>query len=202
MLLVSCKTTKSTIITSKKEAIKKKQYDYNLPNRVANTENKTTPKKVEVVKKEPQKKIVLECNDEENKVVTTDNANRFCKQLIENALENLGSPYVSGGTSKSGFDCSGLMFTTFKNFDIILPRTSNEMSRIGRILEREEIRKGDLIFFKTNGRSQINHVGMVIEVTDDEIKFVHSSTHKGVITSSTKEPYYNKTFAQVNRVIE
>jgi hypothetical protein len=66
----------------------------------------------------------------------------------------------------------------------------------------DDIRKGDLIFFRTNGKSVINHVGMVTEVTDDEIKFIHSSTQKGVIISSTKEPYYGKNFAQANRILE
>ena len=76
------------------------------------------------------------------------------------------------------------------------------MAKIGRVLDRSEIRRGDLIFFRTNGRRTINHVGMVTEVTADEIKFVHSSTQQGVVISSTKEPYYQRTFAQVNRVIE
>ena len=76
------------------------------------------------------------------------------------------------------------------------------MAKIGRRLNDDDIRKGDLIFFKTNGRSVINHVGMVTEVTDDEIKFIHSSTQKGVIISSTKETYYGRTFAQANRVLE
>lgn len=66
----------------------------------------------------------------------------------------------------------------------------------------DEAQKGDLIFFKTNGRHHINHVGMVVEVVDGEIKFVHSSTHGGVMISSTKEPYYERTFSQVNRILE
>jgi hypothetical protein len=42
---------------------------------------------------------------------------------------------------------------------------------------------------------------MVVEVTDEEVKFIHSSTQSGVIISSTKEPYYNRTFVQLNRVL-
>ena len=75
------------------------------------------------------------------------------------------------------------------------------MAKIGRKLDEDDIRKGDLIFFKTNGRSVINHVGMVTEVSSDEIKFIHSSTQRGVIISSTKEAYYGKNFAQANRII-
>ena len=123
-------------------------------------------------------------------------------QIIQSASDKIGTRYRSGGTSTAGFDCSGLMYSTFGAFDIKLPRSSIEQSSIGEKIDDENAQKGDLIFFKTNGRSHINHVGMVIEVAEDEIKFIHSSTHSGVIISSTKEPYYQRNFAQVNRVIK
>lgn len=212
VLVASCKTQSTLVITSKKEAIKKNQYDYNVENRlnvieakmkeqkaVANKKAETHP--IEVIKIVPNKPIVLD-QGEEDVVISTEDASYFCEQLINNAIDNLGSRYQTGGVSKDGFDCSGLMYYTFKKFDIILPRTSTDMSKIGRVMERNEVKKGDLIFFRTNGKNQINHVGMVVEVTDEEIVFVHSSTSKGVIYSSTKENYYGKNFAQVNRVIE
>ena len=111
-------------------------------------------------------------------------------QIIQLASDKIGTRYRSGGTTTSGFDCSGLMYSTFGAFDIKLPRSSIEQSSIGEKIDDENAQKGDLIFFKTNGRHHINHVGMVIEVAEDEIKFIHSSTHSGVIISSTKEPYY------------
>ncbi len=123
-------------------------------------------------------------------------------QLILNATENIGTRYRSGGTTKAGFDCSGLMFCTFGNFDIKLPRSSIEQSRIGTKVATTEAQKGDLIFFKTNGRRHINHVGMVVENADGEIKFVHSSIHGGVMISSTKEAYYQRAFSQINRILE
>ena len=129
------------------------------------------------------------------------NHSELVEQLIVNATENIGTRYRSGGTTKAGFDCSGLMICTFNSFDIKLPRSSIEQSRIGTKVGSEEAQKGDLIFFKTNGRRQINHVGMVVEVADGEIKFVHSSTHGGVMISSTKEPYYQRAFSQVNRIL-
>jgi cell wall-associated NlpC family hydrolase len=126
---------------------------------------------------------------------------QFVKQLIKTASENLGSGYKAGGITPDGFDCSGLIYATFLKFDIKLPRTSAEMSKMGKKLQSDEIQKGDLIFFKTNGKSAINHVGLVIEVNNDEIKFIHASNQKGVVISSTKEPYYGKSFAQANRIL-
>lgn len=134
-------------------------------------------------------------------VKKTGSYSELIEQLIANATEKIGTRYRSGGTTKAGFDCSGLMICTFNNFDIKLPRSSIEQSRIGTRVTAEEAQKGDLIFFKTNGRRHINHVGMIVEVADGEIKFVHSSTHGGVMISSTKEPYYTRSFSQVNRVL-
>jgi peptidoglycan DL-endopeptidase LytE len=121
--------------------------------------------------------------------------------LVANASENIGVRYRSGGTSKAGFDCSGLMITAFNTIDVKLPRTSREQSNYGSKVAPQEAQKGDLIFFSTNGSGRVNHVGMVVEVIDDEIKFIHSSVHGGVIISSNKEAYYARTFIKVNRVM-
>ncbi|SEN50273.1 NlpC/P60 family protein [Flavobacterium sp. CF108] len=124
------------------------------------------------------------------------------KNLIETATDNIGVKYKAGGTTKSGFDCSGLVYNTFESENIKLPRSSFEQAKIGKVIPLNDAKKGDLIFFKTNKSKQINHVGLITEVNSDEIKFIHSSTSKGVIISSTKEAYYKNSFEQVNRVIE
>lgn len=123
-------------------------------------------------------------------------------ELIRMASDNLGIGYRSGGSNKNGFDCSGLMYATFSSLDIKLPRSSHEMAAIGTVIDVNQAQKGDLIFFKTRGGSQINHVGMVVEVNEGEIRFIHSATHGGVIISSTKEKYYEKNFTQINRVLQ
>ena len=123
-------------------------------------------------------------------------------QLINVASDKLGTGYRSGGTTTAGFDCSGLMYSTFKKFDITLPRSSHEMAEIGTEINPENAKKGDLIFFINRGQHRINHVGMIVEVNGDEIKFIHSSTQGGVIISSLKESYYGRTFKQINRIIE
>ena len=140
-------------------------------------------------------------NETINEVEKPLEINDLIEKLISSASENLGTRYRSGGTSKEGFDCSGLMYSTFGQYKIKLPRSSHEQAEYGVAVKTEEAQKGDLIFFKTSKRRQINHVGMVVEVKDGEIKFIHSSTSSGVMISSTKEPYYEKNFAQVNRVL-
>lgn len=129
---------------------------------------------------------------------------KLADYIIDSASENLGIRYKTAGTTKNGFDCSGLVFATFSKYDISVPRTSYNQAKEGISLGKNlnEAKKGDLIFFKTNGRSQINHVGIVTEVKDGEVLFIHTSTSKGVIISSTKEPYYQKTFTQLNRILK
>lgn len=99
-------------------------------------------------------------------------------------------------------DCSGLVYSTFKKFDFKLPRSSYEMANEGKEISKSKAEKGDLIFFKTGRSSKINHVGIITEVKKDEILFIHSSTSKGVIISSTKQDYYAKAYDKIKRVIE
>jgi len=203
-------TGNSQIITSKKEAVKKGVYQKPAEKKTEVTSDKskliaytdTKPKEIIKVAKpaaKPKKSII---NDKDDKDLIIDSSENYIGlQMINNAMTFLGVRYHGGGTTTSGMDCSGMVTAVFNIFDIKIPRSSNDMSRIGEKLDIKDVQKGDLIFFKTNGRSVINHVGMVVDVIDDEIKFIHSSTQSGVIVSSTKEPYYKRTFAQVNRVL-
>jgi len=203
LFIVSCKPT-STIITSKEEAQKRGIYKAPANIKIA-AKNNAEPKSV-AAKVEPKKAVVtgkrINDKNDDDLVISVDDSSYLVKQLIHSASENLGTRYRTGGTTTEGFDCSGLVYSTFKKFDIDLPRSSVDMAKIGRKLNEDDIRKGDLIFFKTNGRRVINHVGMVTEINDEEIKFIHSSTQKGVIISSTKEVYYGRTFTQANRILE
>ena len=122
--------------------------------------------------------------------------------LIAKASGYLGTRYRSGGTTSAGFDCSGLMFTTFKEIDLTLPRSSHEMANFGVRIDKSQAQKGDLIFFATFGRGRISHVGMITENNGEEIKFIHSSTSSGVIVSSLQEEYYARNFVQINRVLK
>lgn len=146
--------------------------------------------------------IFVSCKSTKSAANGSKKVPEICEQLVKNAKTNIGSPYKYAGTTKAGFDCSGLVYTTFKNANINLPRTSIEMSKQGTLVDKNESQKGDLIFFKTNGSSKINHVGLIVEANQDDIKFIHSSTSKGVIISSLKESYYKNSFSFIRRIVE
>lgn len=130
--------------------------------------------------------------------------NYLALQIVNNAMDFVGVRYRAGGTTREGMDCSGMVFATFKIFDITLPRSSASMAGAGHEVKLSEVKKGDLLLFKnSHNRRSINHVGIVTEITEEgEILFVHSSTSSGVIVSSMNEAYHARTFVQANRVIE
>lgn len=117
--------------------------------------------------------------------------------LIANASQYKGVRYRWGGTSRSGFDCSGFTGKAFASIGVKLPRTSIEQSKVGVKVSRSELDKGDLVFFKTGRSYRINHVGIYI----GNGKFIHSSSGSGRVTvSSLSDSYYNKRFAGARRV--
>jgi lipoprotein Spr len=126
------------------------------------------------------------------------------EQIVNNAINEFkGVRYRGGGTTKAGMDCSGMVYATFKIFDITLPRSSNEMPKATKEVKLSEVQKGDLLFFKnSHNRKTINHVGIVTEVTEEgEVKFIHSSTSSGVIISSMNESYHARTFVLAGRYV-
>jgi cell wall-associated NlpC family hydrolase len=121
--------------------------------------------------------------------------------VVETALTFTGVRYKYGGTTRKGMDCSGLLYTVFLENDIALPRTSDMLSEEGEKIKVNKVQKGDLLFFKTRrGKTKINHVGLVVDVQDEEVKFIHSTTSRGVIVSSLREGYWNHAFVKATRL--
>ena len=158
-----------------------------------------------IVKKGNDSNINNETSDKLNKInitkpISLENSSKV-DFLIAKASENIGVHYRIGGTTNSGFDCSGLMLASFREINVDLPRTSHDQSNYGYKIDKSQAQKGDLIFFATKSRGNINHVGMITEVLPNEIKFIHSSSSNGVMISSTSEDYYSRKFIQINRVL-
>jgi len=164
------------------------------------------PKKNEDPKKKNPKKKPVVNNEPTPADYTPDpHESYFAQQIVNNAMEFEGVHYRGGGTTTAGMDCSGMVYATFKIFDVTLPRSSAAMAEgAGVEIKLEEVKKGDLLFFDNNpGRKRINHVGLVTEVTEEgEVKFIHATLSSGVMVSSMNEAYYIKTYVQANRVIE
>ena len=112
------------------------------------------------------------------------------KEFLEFVSSWIGTPYLYGGKNKSGTDCSGLVFTTYKEvFGIDSPRSASDLYKVAKPLKINELRAGDLVFFDIKNGS-VSHVGMYL----NEKYFIHSSTKKGVIISSLDESYYKEHF--------
>ncbi len=129
-------------------------------------------------------------------------SNKKVNKIVSHAKGFVGTRYKFGGTTHKGMDCSGLVYVSFQQENIDLPRISRDMAKRGTRISLNQISEGDLVFFKTNkNRKVINHVGLVVENKRGTVKFIHSTTSKGVIISSLNERYWNDAFVEVRRVI-
>ena len=128
--------------------------------------------------------------------------NAKANEIISTALTFSGTRYKYGGTTERGMDCSGLIYVSLKENNIMFPRTSYQMAMEGQKIRVNYVEKGDLLFFKTSktGR-RINHVGLVVDVKGNDIKFIHATTSRGVLVSSLREGYWNSAFVKAMRIL-
>ena len=122
-------------------------------------------------------------------------------ELMREIINLLGIRYRYGGTDATrGLDCSAFTGTIYSRaLGIRLPRSSNQQFRKGNTIKREELKIGDLVFFKTRRRNApVSHVGIYI----GQNLFAHASTKYGVVISSLEHPYYNRTYVGARRLVE
>jgi len=119
-------------------------------------------------------------------------------KLLSFIDEWYGTRYRLGGNDKSGIDCSAFVqsfFTAIYGFGIA--RTCKEQYGLIRRIKKTQLQEGDLVFFKTRGKS-ISHVGVYLRNN----KFIHASTSSGVMISDLGEEYFSKRFAGAGRIEE
>lgn len=116
--------------------------------------------------------------------------------VSKTATSLIGVKYVYGGTTTSGFDCSGFIGYVFGKNGVKLPRTSSGMYSAGNAVSKANLITGDLVFFNTSGRG-VSHVGIYI----GDGKFAHASTSRGVRVDKLNDPYYwGKRYVGAKRI--
>lgn len=148
-----------------------------------------------------------------NKIVVSDslkpdtvykiNYEQMIDSIISYAEKHLGIRYRAGGTSKSGFDCSGFIYFVFGKYGISLPKGARNQALKGIPLDIKDIKRGDLVFFKGRNKKSalVGHVGLVVEKNDSIVRFIHASTKKGISYDFTSSEYYKIRFIGAKRLL-
>ena len=126
--------------------------------------------------------------------------NDTVSNIISLAKSKIGSKYESGKAGENSFDCSGFVYFVMTNNSIKIPRTSINQSQIeGKKLNRDEIKKGDILFFDTSKKGHVNHSGLYL----GDNKFIHSSSGKAYsVTISNLNGWYKDKFLWGKRVVK
>lgn len=130
-------------------------------------------------------------------------SSKLIDDLLKEAATHIGKRYVLGSKGPSTFDCSGFTGYVYRQFDYTIGACSRDQYKIGKSVDRKELRKGDLVFFtsRSSGKN-VGHVGIVWEANNEtgDFKFIHASL-RGVRISDF-EGYYVNRYVGAKRVIE
>lgn len=154
-------------------------------------------------KKAPQRskpKTVITKKTKGNDYKTS--VSKEAKSIVDYAKRFEGTKYKYGGTTKKGMDCSGLIYTSFGAHDIVMPRTTADLSNTGDWIDIKKIKVGDLVFFATRKNSRkVNHVGIVTDTKGKDFSFIHASSSRGVMVSKISERYWYLAYVQARRYL-
>lgn len=123
-------------------------------------------------------------------------SNAIARRIISSSLNYVGTPYVFGGTTPRGFDCSGFTRYVFNQAGISLPRTADAQYTLGTPISKSNLRPGDLVFFSTYAYGA-SHVGIYM----GNGKFINASSSRGVVVDSLNSSYWSSTYIGARRVL-
>lgn len=116
--------------------------------------------------------------------------------VVDAALSLRGTPYRTGGSDPSGFDCSGFVQYVFARLGLWLPREVRDQFGVGKKIEFGDVRAGDLVFFETVARGA-SHVGLAVGAD----QFVHAPSSTGVVrVERLTAPYWARRFIGARRI--
>lgn len=119
-------------------------------------------------------------------------------KLYQFVYDWLGTPYRLGGDTERGIDCSGFAYQLYdKVFNTVIGNNSRNIFSMVNPVNKEELKEGDLVFFKINSRA-ISHVGVYL----GNDKFAHASSSRGVMISNLNEAYWKRYYYKGGRLIE
>ena len=119
------------------------------------------------------------------------------QKLVETALAYRGVPYVWGGTTPRGFDCSGFTQYVYRRCGLALPRTCEHQFSVGMIVEKEDLQPGDILLFQnTGGASGLSHVGMYIGGG----KLIHAGS-RGITVVELPNSYFTRHYLCARRIV-
>jgi cell wall-associated NlpC family hydrolase len=128
--------------------------------------------------------------------VSRDSSVAAARRIIQSSMQYLGVPYVFGGTTANGFDCSGFTRHVYRAVGVNLPRTADDQFEVGRPVAYSRLQPGDMVFFTTYA-SGASHSGIYI----GDGKFISATSSRGIAIDSMNSSYWGQRYIGARRVL-